>query len=916
MTQDFAAIGLDELLAQLAAGHAAGVTVVTPNQRLAQALLALVDARHRQAGLASWEAADVLPSTTFLARCLDEARYADPGADVPELLSDAEAHLLWEEAIRAAGSPVLSAPATASLAMSAWELAHDWRIENALDRPGGNADTEAFALWRRAYERRAAKGHWTDPARVGAWIIGALQQPTLMRQAPFPLPKRLVLHGFDVITPAQRDLVGAFARAGVEVRASYPQARTGRVARLAFASPREELEACARWARARLDASATRAAGAIAVVVPDLAQRRAQVLRVFDRMLPGAFNLSLGEPLHQVPLVDAALAIVELGSGEVPFDRASRLLRSPYVDGSDSELAARARLDAALRRLAPATVTLHRLRAWVPQQGSRRRGPACPRFIRALDGLLAAARGPARAAPHEWARRFTAMLAAVGFPGERALDSAEYQAQARWEDLLRTFAGLSSLGGAAWTSGEARSRLRRLATEAVFQPASGNAPVQVLGLLESAGLVFDHLWVSGLTEEAWPLPARPHALILPALQRQAGVPQASAESSLELDRALTARWREAAGEVIFSSAQADGDRELLPSPLVRDVPLADAAALVPDVPSLRMALFAAGQDQANRTSVTDAVAPPVARAGVQGGTGILGDQAACPFRAFAHFRLDARRLERPESGLGPMERGNLLHDLMARIWGELRDQATLKATPQERLEALAAEAARHAVDEMKRERPGRLEGRFAELEVQRLARVALAWLAIERDERKPFEVTMREEKMTLTAGGLMFQGRVDRIDRLLDEGGGLAVIDYKSGNVKVGAWLRDRPDDPQLPLYALAASDEDVRAVAFARLKTGELGFEGLSREAGVLPNVKTVQQSGSARRWVDSWEALQAAWRTNVDLLAEDFAAGDARVDPKRLLTTCERCDLQPFCRVHERLGTLAEDDFDEDEA
>jgi hypothetical protein len=30
--------------------------------------------------------------------------------------------------------------------------------------------------------------------------------------------------------------------------------------------------------------------------------------------------------------------------------------------------------------------------------------------------------------------------------------------------------------------------------------------------------------------------------------------------------------------------------------------------------------------------------------------------------------------------------------------------------------------------------------------------------------------------------------------------------------------------------------------------------------------------------------------------------------VDPKRALATCDRCDLKPLCRVHERLGALAE--------
>ena len=41
---------------------------------------------------------------------------------------------------------------------------------------------------------------------------------------------------------------------------------------------------------------------------------------------------------------------------------------------------------------------------------------------------------------------------------------------------------------------------------------------------------------------------------------------------------------------------------------------------------------------------------------------------------------------------------------------------------------------------------------------------------------------------------------VDRLDRL--PGGGYAIIDYKTGAVSPAQWEGDRPDAPQLPLYA------------------------------------------------------------------------------------------------------------------
>ncbi len=69
----------------------------------------------------------------------------------------------------------------------------------------------------------------------------------------------------------------------------------------------------------------------------------------------------------------------------------------------------------------------------------------------------------------------------------------------------------------------------------------------------------------------------------------------------------------------------------------------------------------------------------------------------------------------------------------------------------------------------------------------------------------------------------------DRSTRLAD--GSRMVIDYKTGIPKLSQWFGDRPDEPQLPLYALAESD--VAAVAFAQIRKGDARFPGIAAEAG-----------------------------------------------------------------------------------
>jgi RecB family exonuclease len=273
---------------------------------------------------------------------------------------------------------------------------------------------------------------------------------------------------------------------------------------------------------------------------------------------------------------------------------------------------------------------------------------------------------------------------------------------------------------------------------------------------------------------------------------------------------------------------------------------------------------------------------------VRGGTRVLADQAACPFRAFARWRLAAAPLEAPLAGPDASDRGRLLHALMREIWAELRTSSALQSEP---LAPVIARAAAAAVKE------AGIEGRFADLERVRLAKLAEDWLALEKN-RKSFEIVAVEEKRSLVLAGLQLEGRIDRMDRLLEGEGGHVLIDYKSGyRVTPKDWEPPRPDDPQLPLYAVAAPEE-LAAVAFAKLRRGAMRFTGFSRARDLVPNVRAAK----------NWPALLAEWRQETEALGAGFAAGEAAVDPKRDLKTCLRCDLQTLCRVYEKFNVLEE--------
>jgi hypothetical protein len=112
-------------------------------------------------------------------------------------------------------------------------------------------------------------------------------------------------------------------------------------------------------------------------------------------------------------------------------------------------------------------------------------------------------------------------------------------------------------------------------------------------------------------------------------------------------------------------------------------------------------------------------------------------------------------------------------------------------------------------------------------------------------------------------------------------------------------WDGPRPDDPQLPLYAVAAP-EDLAAVVFARMRPGEMRFMGYSKAERVLPRVEIYRD----------WQKLLDTWKRDADALGAAFAAGDAPVDPKEGLKTCRRCELHTLCRVYEKVSALGSEE------
>jgi probable DNA repair protein len=871
----------------------AGGLLIVETRESARAVRHAHDRRQRLAARTVWPSARVLTLDDWLAELWQEARTAT--RDPRILLADSQVARALAAIIEAESAvPLLNVDATARTAMRSWRRVHDWGID--LERLEVVTEEErGFKAWVRRLRHQQLDEGWIDRAQLGA-LVAAGPPKSISRE-------RIALVGFEERAPIIERLLRAFVDCGASAELLPAPVIPSHASRFAAVDPAQELIAAASWARAWIerDAGAT-----LAIIVPDLAQRRAEVRATLDRIIDPAngspaqaarlplYSIVGGEPLASHAVVDAGLTLLRFGDPSIAWTDAGRLLRAPYLRGFTTESGARARLDRLLRKLGRVDFKTAELLRRARESGCADWADACERASLELGDRRQRLRAGA------WAGRFGAALRAGGWPDGRPLTSPEHQAAGRLRELLAEFAGLESLLPAMDLQA-ARTELRRLCHEAGFQPESGDPPIRVLDAIEHPGPNYDGLWVSGLTAERWPRAAEPDPFLPIGLQRALAMPWATAARELERARRATGRLLGAARELILSSPRQIEESLCEPSPLIpadlEELPAIDSE------PTYATRIHAARQLE----SIDDA-GPALTIVGdtLRGGARRAELQAKCPFQAFGEFRLQAVRLESARPGISPRLRGQLVHRMFEHLWRELGSQERLRALSRMKteLEGRIEAAAAAACADLAAGAPPRL----IELERSWLVKVAAAVLEKE-NERAPFRVLQLETTTRFTLGEVTLLLKIDRIDELeAAAGGGEFIIDYKTGRETAARWFGARRDLPQLPLYALSRA-APVAGLAFARANLRAPGFRGLATNATAGQGIREPRRPREFQPEAGGFPAILADWRRWLTGLIGDHLAGVARVDPVSS-QTCRECALAALCRIGADLPADEESD------
>lgn len=896
--------------------------ILTVNQRMARTLLQEYSQWQLSRDTSVWARPAIFTPAAWWQRCLLQ------NAAGGNLLNHAQQQAIWRRIIRndlkQHKYALLQVDATVKQALKAYASLCDYLIDPDATSPSHDIpyvysavtpEEQAFKRWYCAYVKYCAAHDYMDLQRLGMYV------QELFSQGGMSSPAELWLVGFDEVSPQLRAFTHTLAQLGTRIVEPDIEHKNSISEVYACADPTAELELVAHWAYTHIACGHN-----VGVIVPELERYQSSIERVFKRYETTfgieniELNLSVGQPLSQYGVIQAALRLLQV-EDPIDLDQFGYLLRSPWFSGGQHRMDEHALAEAFLRTCARPRANIDTYARLLRQKNHLNAG--IESICIALKHLVDIKE---RKTPAAWLETFSETLLQVGWPGDYPPDSQTYQVLRAWEEqILPLFVSLTPVAP-TMSRMEAARQLQRLCADSVFQAAAVDKRLHIVGLLEGVALACDAVWVTGLHDQVLPSALNYNTFIPVEIQKRYAMPRASMEREIEFCTRLMQQLRALAPEVNFSYARCAEDGSVRgASPFLpaaqpgTEVWLKSALQLTAehqdgepiqleqildhDGLSLDADAGDADVDSGGEHFIS---APPYA---VKGGTYLLKEQAMCPFRAYAHFRMYVRALEVPAEGVDMRVRGSLLHLLLQYFWEEVKTQEQLL---QLSIEQCRSQLSRHCEAIMQNNKHAYVPLNLHKLESNRLVELALEWLEIDK-VRPAFRVLSVEEREVLEVGPLHINAIADRVDEILPNAG-MVLLDYKTGSVALKDILGEHLLEPQLPVYALYGQQQPVVGFAIAQVRTGACALKGACVNIGGADDERLCPLPLKGMEMAE-WDAACAQWRAKLDALTQDIAAGRADVAPVQE-SVCQFCDLSALCRIKQHTladGTKTPDETDE---
>ena len=855
--------------------------ILTPGKRLARDITrSWVAQQHRTGSVV------VTPRVEALDGWLEGmwSEYAELGR-LPSLrlLSHQQELVLWQQIIKEDiaeldGFSLMHPRAAASRAKTARDrllLFQAERVDGLWSHFQFDEDCRVFARWAQQFEQRLSQLAATtryDAYQQLLTTSGLEKESVGLYGAPklAPLPQQVLDHLCQVtlIEP--------------------PCRQQDDVVAVAFSSRETELAAAAQWAYENSQQANARTAIVLLDLEADRDQLEYRLREQFDCLdaqyndLP--VNFSTGMSLGATPMYRDLLLALEWETRSLSRADWLALLRSPFLPLSHEHPQQTLSLIDRQFQVGSAEVsmesTLHMSVKVMPES--------------TLSTILRTLRSSRQQlgvkSLSEWSDVLRERLNVWQWPARASLDSIEYQQLDRLDSSLDALADLAVVLPHQ-TFDSALTLWRAVLNDAVFQPKTPYDSVQVMGPLEALGGQYTAMWICGAQQSTFPAKRRIEPFLPLPLQKALRLPEMDEQARHDAATQMLGIWRAESTTLMMTYHESDGGLPTKPSCLITEKTECGATT----------SLWGRWQATPAAEAMPPDVALPVPEGHRTGGTSLIKDQAACPFRALVKHRLRPTSLATAVMGFSSAERGALLHEALFRFWREVDSQRQLNLLSDEALQSTLDSAVHGALQDLQAtcERRGfslreRVGPACWDLEKKYCRQVLLPWLQLEQNREGSFRIVEAEQAHRLRLGELELSLRPDRVDELED--GRRMVIDYKTRAPARSQWMGARPGEPQLPLYALL--DDRIEGVAFASMAEQPPQFVGLGEALGLTSqNEKPLQLQ--TKGVAEQWQELVEAWRSSLTALANDFIAGDARVDP--VSGACRYCNLSSVCRVRQ---------------
>ena len=276
-------------------------------------------------------------------------------------------------------------------------------------------------------------------------------------------------------------------------------------------------------------------------------------------------------------------------------------------------------------------------------------------------------------------------------------------------------------------------------------------------------------------------------------------------------------------------------------------------------------------------------------------TSVLQGYSRCHAQGYFQHRLHVRTPEEKFYGIDAMDMGNLVHHMLQEL-----DQIHEDSLPdsQQQAQVIAQCIDKNpACQYLTRIQKSTLQSH--------LESVIQSWLTyrIEAHGNEQVINSRHEVVMQKALMGVTLNMRMDRIDQLED--GSYRIVDYKTGMVNRADWLSTRPQNPQLIAYALSL--ENTSSIAYASLHPDYYGYQGYCAEQSPIKNIKPIHQitlsaADETPKVMNSWPTQIRMWESSLSEIIKAYREGSLLLNPAQGKTTCQQCQLQALCRIHER--------------